>query len=352
MYEFENKIIKDGRVLKEQFIPSRIVHRDGQLKVIRDNLRPLLKRQQPRSMFIHGSPGTGKTCISKYVTEELSAHVSSVLHCYVNCWLYPSTFKILFSILQEFGVSMSIHRKGTPTDELFDIFRKRLQDRQCVIVLDEVDQLEDDKILYDLARMENVGLMLISNDEHALGGVDPRVRSSLASVDTIHFPPYSFEEIRDILRDRAEWGLLPGVVAKAQVDWIARVSSGDARIALNVLRLAAEAAENKDREGISDEHIRAALPKVHVSEKEKATERLNEHQRMIYGIISQSGEIKPEDLYPEYEKACKKNGVDPIVDRSVRKCLEKLAQYKLVLAKGEGRWRVYSVGKEAAGEGS
>ena len=72
MYE-ENRIIKDARVLKEEFIPSRVLHREGQLDAIRNCLKPTLKEMEPRNIFIFGSPGTGKTCISRYVAEELSA---------------------------------------------------------------------------------------------------------------------------------------------------------------------------------------------------------------------------------------------------------------------------------------
>ena len=40
MYD-ENRIIKDARVLKEHFIPSRVLHREGQLDSIRNCLKPM-----------------------------------------------------------------------------------------------------------------------------------------------------------------------------------------------------------------------------------------------------------------------------------------------------------------------
>ncbi|MBI4176576.1 MAG: hypothetical protein HY518_05200 [Candidatus Aenigmarchaeota archaeon] len=205
-----------------------------------------------------------------------------------------------------------------------------------------VKQIVFFKILYDLARMDSAGLIMISNEETALYDADPRVRSSLASVENIHFPRYSFEEIKDILKDRIEWGLLPGTIAARQVDWIARVASGDARVALNILRLASEAAENRDKEKIPDDHIKAALPKAQEADSKTAMDRLNSHQKILYEMIKQTGEIRPDDLYQEYEKACGKMGIEPVVDRSVRKQLAKLAQYRLIQAKGEGRWRVYT----------
>ena len=145
MYE-ANTIIKDLRVLTEHFIPRRIIHRDGQLQAIRDNLKPLVEGEIPRNSFLSGPPGTGKTCMSQYVVDELKAYAST-LSAYVNCWSYPSRFKILYNILQSLGHNF-LNRKGTPTDELIDILKNKVKTRPCVIILDEADQLEDEKILF------------------------------------------------------------------------------------------------------------------------------------------------------------------------------------------------------------
>jgi len=61
---------------------------------------PILKDMEPRNNFIFGSPGTGKTCISRFVTEELSAHTTTVQSSYINCWECSSRFKILFKFFE------------------------------------------------------------------------------------------------------------------------------------------------------------------------------------------------------------------------------------------------------------
>jgi orc1/cdc6 family replication initiation protein len=235
MYE-ENRIIKDARVLKEHFIPSRVLHREGQLDSIRSCLSPITRDMEPRNIFVYGRPGTGKTCISRFVSEELSAHTASVRNSYINCWECSSRFKILYSILQDMGLTLSVHRKGTPTDELLDVLRKRLEKDYCVIILDEVDKLEDDRVLYDLSGLQRSCLIMISNSETALHGADSRVRSRLASSEHTEFPAYGEGEILDILRDRAEWGMLPGAIKREQLRRIASSSGGDARIAIDTLR--------------------------------------------------------------------------------------------------------------------
>ena len=175
----ENRIIKDARVLTERFIPREVSHRDGQLQAIRDNLNPLLEGGSSRNSFLFGAPGTGKTCMARYVAEELSTYSTSILSGYVNCWECSSRFNVLYSILQQFGLALAVHRKGTPTDELMDVLRKKLEKHPSVIILDEADQLEDDKVLYDLTTLPNTCLILISNLPSALASADPRVRSRL-----------------------------------------------------------------------------------------------------------------------------------------------------------------------------
>jgi orc1/cdc6 family replication initiation protein len=338
----ENAIIKDIRVLTEHFIPSRIIHRDGQLKTIRDDLKPILDDQKPRNIFLYGNSGTGKTCISKYVVEELRSY-SSILHSYVNCWEFPSRFKILFNILQDLGFTSLVHRKGTPTDELLDSLRNRLKGKYGVIILDEVDQLEDDKVLYDLLQFERVCLILISNSETALYRVDPRIRSRLASLDSVSFPSYKTDEIFDILKDRVEFALFPFVVKNSQLERIAEISNGDARVAIDILRVAAEQSESSDLSKISDKSIDHALSKVQFLGKSKTLNKLNVHQKILYQIIKEKGKIKPLELYKEFYSRCKLRKVNPLVERTLRKYLEKMVYYGLIHSQGKGRWRSYSV---------
>lgn len=338
MYE-GNTIIKDLRVLTEQFIPRRIIHRDGQLKEIRDNLKPIIDREIPRNSFIYGPPGTGKTCMSQYVVDELKAY-TPVLSAYVNCWSYPSRFKILFNILQSIGPSF-IHRKGTPTDELLDTLKSKTKGKQCVITLDEADQLEDDKILYDLMGIEGVCLILISNTETIFYDADPRVRSRLQSTARIGFRAYSSFELKNILRDRVEIGLVHSAIEGTQLERIAEASGGDARKALNILRSAAEAAKNQDSPKILDSHIEKAIPKTKSLETAKAVETLNTHQKILYGIIRSAKEIPASDLHAGHSKICLEKGMEPITERTVRKYLEKLESLNLISSAGDGRWTRY-----------
>ncbi len=343
----ENTIIKDLRVLSETFIPSRIIHRDGQMRVIRDNLAPLIDGERARHMFLHGPPGTGKTSMAKYVLEELKKQVS-VYGCYINCWSYSTRFNILYTILHEMGEILSVHRKGTPVDELIEVLKRRVSKKPAVIILDEIDQLEDDKVLYDLLQYPNICLVAVGNKETAFAEVDERIQSRLMAAERIDFPAYGTNELADILADRAEWGLLPNAVTRNQLHRVANLARGDARVALMTLKTLAEDAERKDQDKIPEDAIGKAYERFTKQEQKEAMERLNGHQKLLLAIVGEKKSVKPDELYAEFEKRCKTEKLEEINERTVRKYLERLVRMKAVGSKGEGRWRVYEAGVMSA----
>lgn len=333
-----NTVIEDARVLTADFLPNRMAHRDTQVEQIKKNLEPMLRDKPPRNMMLYGPPGTGKTTMTKYVVDELQKHSSTVLSGSVNCWRYPSRFKVYYNLLQDLGVNL-IHRTGTPTDELVDKFRSKVSKRPSIIILDEVDQVEDERILYDFAREENIALIMIANKETALYDVDDRIRSSLEGTREIEFPAYDQDELVDILLDRRKWGLRSESVSRSELRKIASRADGDARIAINALRLAAEEAEEHDKEEITSEIVQNALPEAEKQNKSKSIEKLNSHQETLYNIIDEEGTISPGDLYDRYREEVD----EPKVERTLRKYLNKMTHYNIVDSQGEGRWRKYTL---------
>lgn len=335
----EMGVIKNIEVLTQDFIPSRVVHRDGQLKAIRDNLKPVLRDQPPRNNFLYGDPGTGKTCIAQHVTGELKEEGIPVF--YINCWESQSAHSILYNIVQKLGPNLLVHRKGTPVDEILETLKSKLKP-YSVIILDEFDQLTDNKVIYDLINMKAC-LILIANSETALYDTDPRIRSRLASSENIHFPPYNTGEITEILKDRAEWGLIPGSVKTSQLTKIAELSQGDARLALDTLRISAERAESEGRGNIQDEHIPNISQEALRKRREESLGKLNPYQKIIHDIISTRKKIGSEELFREFQKQSRRQSLIEVTDRTYRKYLEKMAKYKIISFTGTDRWREYHI---------
>lgn len=334
----EQKIIKNIEVFEEFFIPSRILHREDQLNGMRNDLKPLLSGKTPRNIFLYGPPGTGKTCLARYITEELSKEIP-VFISYVNCWKEKTGFKILYQILKDFS-SGFLHSKGISTDELLEFLERKVKEREGIIILDEIDKLTDERILYEILSFQKISLILISNKPHALTWFDPRIRSRLASIDNIEFPLYKTSELVDILWDRVEWGLFPGVIKRYQLEVIANASEGDARKGIQILKVAATEAENLDLDKITDEIVKKSIPKIPKIQKDKL-ESLNPYQRLILKILEQNESVDAGTLFYKLQSLSKAQGLDPIVDRTFRKYMERLVSLELVESKGEGRWRRY-----------
>ncbi len=325
----EGKVIRNIDALTEDYIPSRMYARDGQMQQMASCLRPLAEARQPRNILLYGPPGTGKTCMSRYVLAQL-AESSSFQQAHVNCWNFETRFKILFSILQKLGADPSKHRVGTPIDEIIEAIARKAKAKPLVVILDEVDRIGDEKAVYDLISVGTC-IMMIANDETATYRWDERIRSRLSSAERIRFPKYRPNEIEGILKDRAEWALAPGSISLKDIVKIAENSNGDARAAIAALRKAAEKAEAEGRESITS----GMLPEP--SGDKRREPNLNEQQDMILEILRKEGTMPSGVLQEKLNRA----SAEPIAERTFRKYMESLARRGLVRAKGEGRWRTY-----------
>ena len=145
---------------------------------------------------------------------------------------------------------------GWPNDRVLYELNKRMDNigGVFIIVLDEIDHLvkkAGDDILYNLTNMNSTlknarsCVIGISNDLKFTDYLDPRVRSRLGQLDVL-FKPYSAGQLQDILRNRAKLGLKDGIITSGVIELcsaIAAQEQGDARCALDLLRVSAEMAE-------------------------------------------------------------------------------------------------------------
>lgn len=82
------------------------------------------------------------------------------------------------------------------------------------MILDEVDQLEDKQLLYELYRIHGLTMILIANSEQELfASLDNRLNSRFQVCTRVRFNPYGNGALVAILRDRVRWGLKSEVVS-------------------------------------------------------------------------------------------------------------------------------------------
>lgn len=314
-----------------------VLHRDTEIERLTSVLEPLEDGEPTGPALITGPPGSGKTSAAIFAVDRFRQDTSGIEAVYVNCWEADSPFQVLYRILAVVGTTVDIHRQSTPRDVLLDRLRG-YDGGRCVVILDEVDQLEEVGLLYDLLGVPRFSLVLITNREEALlSGVDDRLASRLRGGERIHFRTYTTDELVDILDEWASRELERVAVADGTFDLLAEAAGGDARIATTVLRMAARQVQGEADSQLDRDAIERCLPEARRDLVQETVANLPDHQRTLYRVIEERGPIAPKDLSREYQDRVER----PRSDRTIRNYLSELERRNLVLAEGRTRDRRY-----------
>jgi Cdc6-like AAA superfamily ATPase len=332
-------VIRDARVLRTDFVPSEVVHRDGEVNHLSSVLDPLTRGESADTAVVTGPSGAGKTCLTRFVAGKLREATLDVETVYVNCWRNYTRYRALYRVLEHVGRTVDVHRQSTPTDELLD--RIERTDQRAVVVLDEADQLEDPGVVYDLHGLPQYAVVVVANRERDLYAPDGnrRLRSRLQASEHVRMDTYGADQLVAILQSRVDNGLERDVVTRSQLEQIADAAAGDARLAIGILRSAARAAEREDADEITDDILTAAIPTAETEIRQADVENLTPHQVTVFEVVRECGPTSPGDIYDAYAERVD----DPKTERTVRSYLSKMVQYDLLVASGTSRSRTYEV---------
>ena len=195
----EDRIFTKRVVLSTKYTPDHLIGRDTEIRQIASLFAPALNGDEPDNAFIYGKTGVGKTATVKYVLLELDQEVKKdkapVKSVFVNCNQINTTTKILKRICNVIAPEVEVPSTGLATSEYYQRLWNILNDFKgiTIIVLDEVDKLEDDNLLYNLPRArENlditegfVSILGISNDLTYKERVDARTLSSFGDKEFV-----------------------------------------------------------------------------------------------------------------------------------------------------------------------
>ena len=124
---FENfvngvKIFKDREVLRHDYLPDRLPHREEQIRLLGSTVAPVLRDARCSNIFIYGKSGTGKTAVAKYVMCHLESKAkeygAQVKFCYVNCRMTGSEYRVFASLGQSVGIAVPF--TGLSVGEVLD----------------------------------------------------------------------------------------------------------------------------------------------------------------------------------------------------------------------------------------
>lgn len=344
----EDPVFRHREVLTPDYIPNHFPNRMDEIKTISQIVYDFLQGDATH-VFIHGPPGTGKTASVKFIFKSLMEQ-KEALASYVNCFKKNTRMAVLYSIFLDFfkekrPTRRMPCRRGIAYDELLDSFIEELAKAKVkvVVCLDEVDHLNDNDLIYDLARARSEGvsvqIIAISNDPLVFRNLDPRAKSSLFPLETIAFNPYTKKEMTEIIKARVEAAFHEGTVTKEAIDALAEFTAehkGDVRVARETLLRAGDLAR-KSRGKVEIRHIREILKKTQHARFTTMLSSLSERERFILKLIPDQGVHYPQ-LYDFYRTTDGQLG-----DRMFRNYVEKFARLRLINMERKGNGGSYFI---------
>jgi len=350
---FGINLIKNRKTLTIDYVPEKLPFRDEESKTIAQVLSVILKNGKPSNLLVFGKPGTGKTAVVKNVINRLKKktieHGIEITVTIVNAKTANTSYKVLYDIAEDMGINkidkkLKVHftglSMGEATVRILEYIKKK--NLHVILVIDEIDSLvsrNGDDILYSFTRanerlLENgfISLIGISNSLTFKDKLDPRVRSSLSEEELI-FNPYTVLQLREILNERSQLAFNEGAISQSSINLCAAVAgkeNGDARKAIDLLRVAAEIAERERAKIVIEKHIREAQEKIEKDTNYEVIKNSTTHTKLVVLSILKSQTGMTGDVYDIYTSLCKIIEQEILTQRRITQIVSELDQLGLI----------------------
>ena len=340
------QLIKNKKVLQTTYVPEQLPHRKEQIDKIVSIISIALAGEKPSNIIVYGMTGTGKTAVLNYIGKELRKADPATEKCYflyINCEVVDTTYGILYNIASQFIEDIkNIPFTGWSFDKLYEELYTEMErlNKVFVIVLDEVDHMitkKGDTILYYLAKINEhlsnskVSLIGISNNMKFLELLEPKVRNRING-ESLIFPTYSKDQLKDILEERAKDVFDEGVLDEYVIEMCAAIAAkneGDARMAIDLLRTAADIAERNGDDKVTEAHVKSAKDSITLNVIEEAIKTLSTQSKCVLLAVIKNDENNNKtmitgDIYNTYKEIVDILGFSPLTQRRIGDLISEL----------------------------
>lgn len=350
------KLVKNSKILQTTYIPDNLPHRKDQIDALVEILAPSLKGDKPSNILIIGKTGTGKTAVMTHIGKELKKadpEENNICFIIVNCEVNDTNYGILYSISNQIvnNEESGIPYTGWSIDKLLTVLTEIIdkQNKIFIVMLDEIDrsiEKNGDDIFYylttinEILKESRVTIVGITNNAKFTELLSPKIKSRLGE-EKIVFPPYNVDQLKDILYNRAEFAFEKDILDEDVIPFCAALSAqemGDARKALELLRISVEIAERNGDVKVTSAHVHAAKNKIEVDAIVEVIRTLTIQSKiLLMGIIRNTeNNIVPMttgDVYTAYKYVAESIGRSVLSQRRITGLMQELDMLGIIHAK-------------------
>jgi cell division control protein 6 len=322
----------DESKLFPEYVPPYLPFREEQIKKLAIFFRGILELDNFSfyRAICHGPAGTGKTAVAKFfgklISDEAKKRGLQLYFIHINCHLERTYFMVVSKIAEH--LIPGIPKRGFSPKQYLTWILDYLEEENAklLLCLDEADYIirNDPELLYDLTRIPELGinkirmnLLLILRNISNLYSLDESILSTLQR-NINPFNPYSYFEIKEIIKERAQEAFVANAVDNSVIETIAMKSGidkggrGDARFALELLWRAGKIAEVENSNKVKIEHLRKAMSEIYPGLSIEVFETLLDEEKLILLSICRAlreennSHVSIKRVREHYELICEK----------------------------------------------